>query len=707
MIANVVRGGRMQGLMVYLASDGDAHEVHVNPRIVAGDESVLGAFAGAELDHDTALAVGAFLDRPRADRGIEIRVTKAVTDRETGERTETLKAAHVWHTVLALEASEGEQSDAWWNDFVTEFMERMGFGETADGAGDGARWVAVRHGLSAGGNDHVHIAASAVRRNGLKVDLFRDWTRAHDVKNELCAARGMDVVMTARQGRAGDRGWTQGEQAAALARGMSETDRQVLGTRLRAAAAAARSEAEFVALVTADGVLVRPRFADGTRDVVTGYSVALRPEPGARPVWFAGGTVARDLTLPRLRSRWADTPESATVAAEAWRTVREGLRNDTGELGARPESRTPAMREELARRVEDAAARTGSEAEFVRALRAEGVLVRPRFVKGSRDHVAGYSVALRPETAGARPVWFAGGKVARGLALSALRERWGESAEDRAAATAVWREKNPGPVPVVPGVPAGVRESVSAESAARMMRVFADELARIEPQDVAAWATVAREAGGVAAAFARRLEPGGGPITDAARALSASAQTAAWVERQGSAVRVPSLGMLTAAVLLAGSEDPMVGWTVVVGEMMRTLEAIAEAKAAREDLSRATAMRDHARALGPVASGGGVGVVDAPTVAATASPVTAPPPRRVVSAFDLVDELLDGLEASGEQTASPGRVASPRADMDAWGDDVGDVREALAAQREDGADLGGPPGAAEYRWGVDDDHELE
>ena len=33
------------------------------------------------------------------------------------------------------------------------------------------------------------------------------------------------------------------------------------------------------------GVLVRPRFADGTTDVVTGYSVAQRPADGGRPIW--------------------------------------------------------------------------------------------------------------------------------------------------------------------------------------------------------------------------------------------------------------------------------------------------------------------------------------------------------------------------------------------------------------------------------------
>ena len=71
---------------------------------------------------------------------------------------------------------------------------------------------------------------------------------------------------------------------------------------MRVAGAGAGSEAEFVRVLRADGVLVRPRFAAGRDDQVVGYSVALAPAAGREPVWHAGGKVAKDLTLPRLRS---------------------------------------------------------------------------------------------------------------------------------------------------------------------------------------------------------------------------------------------------------------------------------------------------------------------------------------------------------------------------------------------------------------------
>lgn len=43
------------------------------------------------------------------------------------------------------------------------------------------------------------------------------------------------------------------------------------------------------------------RFADGRTDVVTHCSVAERPQAGERPIWYGGGHLARDLSLPRLR----------------------------------------------------------------------------------------------------------------------------------------------------------------------------------------------------------------------------------------------------------------------------------------------------------------------------------------------------------------------------------------------------------------------
>ena len=82
----------------------------------------------------------------------------------------------------------------------------------------------------------------------------------------------------------------------------------------------ASDEAEFVRLVRDADVLIRPRYAAGRTDVVVGYSVAERPVDGASPVWYGGGRLARDLTLPRLREGWPDSPVTAQDAVDEWRT---------------------------------------------------------------------------------------------------------------------------------------------------------------------------------------------------------------------------------------------------------------------------------------------------------------------------------------------------------------------------------------------------
>ncbi len=80
---------------------------------------------------------------------------------------------------------------------------------------------------------------------------------------------------------------------------------------MRAVAVASRDEAEFVRRARGSGLLVRPRFAAGAESVVVGYSAAAQPAAGERPVSFGGGRLDRDLTLPRLREAWPDTPEHA------------------------------------------------------------------------------------------------------------------------------------------------------------------------------------------------------------------------------------------------------------------------------------------------------------------------------------------------------------------------------------------------------------
>jgi hypothetical protein len=316
---NITRGTRMGGLLAYLQGPGRANE-HTHPHLVAGDVSVTSWHSNVVLDRPTALAVAAQLDQPRRAFGVQV------------------AGGSVWHCSLSLRADEGQLSDRQWATIARDFVEGMGFSDDTRVSEDGqivgragCRWVAVRHGLSANGNDHVHIAVSLVRENGTKASVWNDRRTAQRVAGELEAKHGLQVLESRAVGRGG-RGYKPAELATAQRRGDAEPARAALARAVRAHAGAAADEAEFVRRLRRGGLLVRPRYATGRDDVVAGSSVALRPLRGAtgtpaeRPVWYGGGHLDKDLSLPRLRREWPDTPTGASAAVAEWSAARRGAR---------------------------------------------------------------------------------------------------------------------------------------------------------------------------------------------------------------------------------------------------------------------------------------------------------------------------------------------------------------------------------------------
>jgi hypothetical protein len=73
---------------------------------------------------------------------------------------------------------------------------------------------------------------------------------------------------------------------------------------------------EFVRRLRDANLAVRPRFAPGARDVVAGYSVGLR---GDKVIWYGGGRLAADLTLPKLRASWGTATRTEHAAVAEWR----------------------------------------------------------------------------------------------------------------------------------------------------------------------------------------------------------------------------------------------------------------------------------------------------------------------------------------------------------------------------------------------------
>lgn len=323
MIAAIVDGGNMPGLMRYLVGPGRANE-HVDQHLVAGSPAVMRRWGDwPQLTTAQATEIGRHLDQYMAETGTyptgELRQYNS--SREEIE-THKGKPNHVWHCSLSLHPDEPALSDQQWAEIATMFMDEMGF-TGSDGKAP-CRWVAVHHGTSKSGGDHIHIAANIVREDGTKWSRWGDQRRAMKVCTRIEQQFGLMVIESRLVGR-GARTDTNEAQREAVRLGLPKTDRQELEDRLRTAVAAAADEVEFIERARELGVRVRPRFAPGSADEVTGYSAALHTAGGERTNWWGAGRIARDLALPVLRRRWPTTARAKVEAAAAWRSAWAGM----------------------------------------------------------------------------------------------------------------------------------------------------------------------------------------------------------------------------------------------------------------------------------------------------------------------------------------------------------------------------------------------
>jgi hypothetical protein len=142
-------------------------------------------------------------------------------------------------------------------------------------------------------------------------------------------------------------------------------------------------------------VLVRLRHSTTSPGQVTGYAVGLARHTArdGGVIWYGGGKLAADLTLPKLRARWHPPAghDPYSVAELPAAVVRAVLRN----------------------KVTMAAHQARDETGFFARLHEAGVLVRARFSETDPGQVTGYAVTLPGHTGpeGA-PQWYGGGRPA-------------------------------------------------------------------------------------------------------------------------------------------------------------------------------------------------------------------------------------------------------------------------------------------------------
>jgi hypothetical protein len=315
MMPNVVRGGRMVGLMGYLVGPGRANE-HTAPMVVSGDDRVLVEFQpGRELSVADGQRIGSILDAPRRAHGTEVKAPVYGWDEASQRKVKTgEKAGHVWHCSLSLAKGDREVSKDEWGQIAREFVERMGFIDP-DGA-KSSRWVAIHHGTSKAGNDHIHLAVQLVREDGTKANIHHDYRRAQQVCGELEKEHGL-AVLESRQVARGLSGDKPAEVARAAAEGYPQAPRPELRRRMRTALATAATPAQYLEHLGDLDVRVAPSFVKGSTTQVRGYKVALTG--GADTIWYSPSKLDATLGWPNVLRRFNGAgKESAEALLASW-----------------------------------------------------------------------------------------------------------------------------------------------------------------------------------------------------------------------------------------------------------------------------------------------------------------------------------------------------------------------------------------------------
>lgn len=334
------RGSDPTGLVSYLFGPGRSNE-HTEQRVIAAAET-LGVEDGTRIDiraqREEVLALGSVLDSHRKAMGVEV------------------PGGFVWHCSISLPPEESTEenrlSDEQWAEAARFAVRELGFDDVEGKAP--CRWVAVHHGRSVGGNEHIHLAVNLVREDGTVASTFNDRRKMSRVCAELERRFGLQAV-EGRSG-AGMPGLSRAEiERTARAPGAAEPDRAKLARLVRGCATASVDEADFVRRLRGSGVMVRPRYGKGGTASVVGYSVALRSGVGGGaekdgPVWFGGGKLASDLTLPRLREHWPEPDDERREAAlEEW--GRRPAAGASGRRGQRKSTYGPEVWQEAAQAV--------------------------------------------------------------------------------------------------------------------------------------------------------------------------------------------------------------------------------------------------------------------------------------------------------------------------------------------------------------------
>ena len=281
MIGKVTRGSDVRRLLYYLYGPGKAIE-HTDPHMIAGFGDP------AELEPERL-----------GDGCRDFRRLAGLLNQPLAALNGDNYPQPVWHCSVRAAPEDRVLSDAEWARVAAHIMDRTGL--ASDGDDLAVRWVAVRH-----ASDHVHLVATLARQDRHRPSLWNTYRKLRAACRDT--EEWFGLRRTAPADRTAAKRPTRAETEQAIRRGQAEAARVRLRREVSTAAAGARTEEEFFTRLARMGVLVRHRFSAHQPGQVTGYAVGLpdHTTKDGQTVWFGGGKLAADLTLPRLRARWGD-----------------------------------------------------------------------------------------------------------------------------------------------------------------------------------------------------------------------------------------------------------------------------------------------------------------------------------------------------------------------------------------------------------------
>ncbi|MFG3117891.1 relaxase/mobilization nuclease domain-containing protein [Streptomyces sp. NPDC048197] len=274
------QGSKTSGLIRYLYGPGTREE-HIDPHLVAAFDPLTpdpGRNPQATFEQLQQL-----LDQPLNALPKQRRPDKPV-----------------WHLSVRTAPEDPILSDEDWAAIARRMVAATGI--APDGDERACRWAAVRH-----ADDHIHIIATLVRDDGRRPRRHKEARRAQTECRSIEADYGLRRVAP-EDGTAAKQP-SRAERHKAERLGQKAASRELLREHVRRALAGAANEAELFDRLAAEGVRINKRLAP-SGDAL-GYKVAKVGDRNGdkEPVWYSGSELAPDLSLPRIRKRFAATAD--------------------------------------------------------------------------------------------------------------------------------------------------------------------------------------------------------------------------------------------------------------------------------------------------------------------------------------------------------------------------------------------------------------